>query len=104
MRRQSACACLGWLLAVGACGGGSPGQGAGSGGSGGVTGAGGAGTGGATGATGGVGGSAGSKGTAAKRPWPDSTAKTLILADQLPAGMSAGQRQFVVGHMVGTQK
>ena len=88
---------------MGACGGASPGQGAGSGGggSGGVTGAGGAGPGGATGATGGVGGSGG---TAAKRPWPDSTAKTLILADQLPDGMSAGQRQFVVGHMVGTQK
>ena len=48
--------------------------------------------------------SAGPAGTAAKRPWPDSTAKTLILADQLPDGMSAAQRQFVVGHMVGTQK
>jgi hypothetical protein len=65
---------------------------AGSGGGGGSTGA--AGT-----AAGGAGG-----GTSSKRPWPDSTAKTLILADQLPNGMTAGQRQFVVSHMVGTQK
>jgi hypothetical protein len=38
------------------------------------------------------------------RPWPDSTAKTLILADQLPGGLTAAQQQFVVSHMVGTQK
>ena len=101
MRRWSACVCLGGLLAVGACGSGSAGQGVGSGGSGGTTGAGGAGAGGATGATGGA---VGTGGMVSKRPWPDSTAKTLILADQLPDGMSAGQRQFVVEHMVGTQK
>src|SRR5450631_4884603 len=101
MRRWSACVCLGGLLAVGACGSGSAGQGVGSGGSGGTTGAGGAGAGGATGATGGA---VGTGGMVSKRPWPDSTAKTLILADQLPDAMSAGQRQFVVEHVVGTQK
>ena len=37
-------------------------------------------------------------------PSPDSTAKTLILADELPSGLTLGQQQFVVAHMVGTQK
>jgi hypothetical protein len=41
---------------------------------------------------------------ASKRPWPDSTATTRILADQLPDGLTAAQQQFVVSHMVGTQK
>jgi hypothetical protein len=101
---------LWWALwmAAGACGGGSPGHGtsssggnpAGTGGNAGgssVTGSGGAaGQGASTGAGGG--------GMASKRPWPDSTAKTLILADQLPGGLTAAQQQFVVSHMVGTQK
>jgi hypothetical protein len=85
------------------------GRGAGAGGSGGSGGGIGAttGAGGTTAGTGGAsetGGSGGAGGLASKRPWPDSTAKTLILADELPSGMSAAQRQFVVGHMVGTQK
>ena len=101
MRRRSGCLWLASLLAAGACGGGSPGRGAATGGNGGSGGGGGTtGTGGATG----TGGSSGAGGLASKRPWPDSTAKTLILADQLPSGMSAAQQQFVVGHMVGTQK
>jgi hypothetical protein len=85
------------------------GRGAGTGGSGGsgggtgaTTGAGGTTTG--TGGASGTGGSGGAGGLASKRPWPDSTAKTMILADELPSGMSPAQRQFVVGHMVGTQK
>jgi hypothetical protein len=91
---------------IGACGGGSPGGSAGA--DGGAAGSGGAGRGGGAGtisgggAGGGPGGAAGA--TSSKRPWPDSTAKTLILADQLPNGMTAAQRQFVVSHMVGTQK
>ena len=60
---------------------------------------GGAGVMGTAGATGGAGGAA-----ASKRPWPDSTAKTLILADELPSGLTIGQQEFVVTHMVGTQK
>jgi hypothetical protein len=109
MRRRSACVGLGWLLVLGSCGGGSPGHGTSTGGNGGgalgggggasLGGAGGGATGGSTAGTGG-----GAGGTAAKRPWPDSTAKTLILADQLPGGLTAAQQQFVVAHMVGTQK
>jgi len=98
---------LALALAVAGCGGG-----AGPGGSGGAVGHGGgdflggsggrsAGTGGATGAGGGPTGAGGALG---KRPWPDTTARTRVLADQLPSGMTAGQRQFVVSHMVGTQK
>src|SRR5204862_6132802 len=84
----------------GGAGGGSGGS-VGSGGAGGGTGVAGAGTsgGGASGAAGRGGGS-----QAGKRPWPDSTAATRVLADQLPSGLTAGQRQFVVTHMVGTQK
>jgi hypothetical protein len=53
-----------------------------------------------------IAGSGGTSGgaVAAKRPWPDSTARTLILADELPSGLTDAQRRFVVGHMVGTQK
>src|SRR5215831_2325947 len=92
-----------WMVA-GACGGGSPGHGtSSSGGTAGGTVAGSGGSAGQAGATG-QGGSAGSAGATARRPWPDSTAKTLILADQLPGGLSAAQQQFVVSHMVGTQK
>ena len=54
------------------------------------------------GSGGGLGGSGG--GQAGKRPWPDSTAQTRVLADQLPNGLTTGQRQFVATHMVGTQK
>ncbi len=70
-------------------------------GSGGATGVGGAG---ATAGSGGSGATAGSGGVATKRPWPDSTAKTLVLADQLPGSLTAAQQMFVVTHMVGTQK
>jgi hypothetical protein len=70
---------------IGGCGGGSGGA-APKGGAGG-------------GAAGGSGG-----GQASRRPWPDSTARTRVLADQLPNGLTAGQRQFVTSHMVGTQK
>jgi hypothetical protein len=101
-------------LAAGACGGAKNGAGAagavGSGGGGATAGmSGGAGA--NAGATGGAGTDGGAIGTAGaggaiagKRPWPDSTAKTLILADELPSGLSAAQQQFVVAHMVGTQK
>ena len=103
MRRRSAFVGLGWLLVLGGCGGGSPGHGGSTGGNGGASlaGRGGASPGGAGGSTAGTGGAGGS---ASKRPWPDSTARTLILADQLPDGLTAAQQQFVVGHMVGTQK
>ena len=101
-----------WLFAL-ACSGQSPSGSSGVGGTSGAAGASGvAGTSGAAGATGiagatGVAGASGGPGggpVAAKRPWPDSTAKTLILADQLPSGLTTGQQQFVVAHMVGTQK
>ncbi len=103
MRRRSAFVGLGWLLVLGGCGGGSPGHGGSTGGNGGASlaGRGGASPGGTGGSTAGTGGAGGS---ASKRPWPDSTARTLILADQLPDGLTAAQQQFVVGHMVGTQK
>lgn len=103
-----------WLFAAAlvtaACGGGASSSGvAGSGGHAGGSVAGGsggnpAGTGGgsAAGAAGAPTGGGGA--TATKRPWPDSSATTRVLADQLPNGMTAGQRQFVVSHMVGTQK
>jgi hypothetical protein len=61
------------------------------------------GTAGSTGASGTAGAGAGGAG-AAKRPWPDSTAKTLVLADELPSGLTPAQQQFVVTHMVGSQK
>jgi len=107
MRRRSAFVGLGWLLVLGGCGGGSPGHGNQTGGSGGGAGLG---TGGGAlgGSAGGAGGSpagtGGAGGMVSGRPWPDSTAKTLILADQLPGGLTAAQQQFVVSHMVGTQK
>ncbi len=97
MRRRSAFVGLGWLLVLGGCGGGSPGHGSSTGGSGGAS------LGGGGGSPAGTGGG-GAGGMASKRPWPDSTARTLILADQLPDGLTAAQQQFVVGHMVGTQK
>jgi hypothetical protein len=88
-------------MAAGGCGGGSPGHGGtstGGGAGGAVTGSGGVvGQGGST-------GGAGTGGAAPKRAWPDSTAKTLILADQLPGALTAAQQQFAVSHMVGTQK
>jgi Hypothetical glycosyl hydrolase family 15 len=73
---------------MGGSGGGALGGGGGSATGGSITGTGGSGAGGMT----------------SKRPWPDSTAKTLILADELPDGLTSAQQQFVVGHMVGTQK
>src|SRR6185312_13765969 len=104
MRRRSGSLWWAWVMVAGACGGGSPEHGVSStGGSGGTPAQGGstgaAGTGGPAGT-----GGAGAGGLAARRPWPDSTAKTLILADQLPDGLTAAQQQFVVGHLVGTQK
>jgi hypothetical protein len=102
MRRLAVPWVLG-LWAVGAgCGGGASTP-SGQGGAGAHAGAAGSASGGATGA-GGAGASAGSGGVATKRPWPDSTAKTLVLADQLPGGLTAAQQMFVVTHMVGTQK
>jgi len=79
--------------------GGNTGSGvAGGGGRAGSSVAGGSGTAGATGSAGAGGGQG------VRRQWPSSTGQTLVLADQLPNGMTAGQRQFVVTHMVGTQK
>jgi hypothetical protein len=104
---------LGFAALIGACGGGSNAGSPGSGGGAGRAAAGTVGTAG-TGGAGGAGGAAGMAsgggsggagvGPSSKRPWPDSTAKTRILADELPNGMTAAQRQFVVSHMVGTQK
>ena len=104
MRRRSGSLWWAWVMVAGACGGGSPEHGVSSTGGGGGTPAQGGSTGAAgMGGTAGTGG-AGAGGMAARRPWPDSTAKTLILADQLPDGLTAAQQQFVVGHLVGTQK
>ncbi len=108
--RRLAVACVLGLAAAG-CGGGSStpsGQGGAHAGAGGLAtaGVGGSaspGSGGTTGG-GGAGATAGSGGGATKRPWPDSTAKTLVLADQLPGSLTAAQQTFVVTHMVGTQK
>jgi hypothetical protein len=95
--------------AIGCGGGGAAGSKGGAGGGSAGT----AGTSGASGSSGGSSSTAGTSGsgsggsggvTAAKRPWPDSTAQTRVLADQLPSGLTDGQRQFVVAHMVGTQK
>jgi len=97
------------VLGLGCGGGGSAGPKGGAGGAGTGGGAAGGGNGG-SGVAGGGGASGGSAtagsggGQAGKRPWPDSTAQTRVLADQLPSGLTAAQRQFVVAHMVGTQK
>jgi hypothetical protein len=85
----------------GGAGGATAGVAGAAGGSGGISSGGGSG-GGASG-TGGASGGGGTA-TAGKRPWPDSTAQTRVLADQLPSGLTDGQRQFVAAHMVGTQK
>jgi len=106
---------LGLLAAAGGCGGGAGttasgrgGAAAGADGSG-VAGAGGSASAGTRGSSGGGGsggnvGSGGSGGVPSTRPWPDSTAKIRVLADQLPGGLTTAQQMFVVSHMVGTQK
>jgi hypothetical protein len=38
------------------------------------------------------------------RPFPDTTSRIAILADQLPGGMTAAQTQFVATRFVGSQK
>lgn len=38
------------------------------------------------------------------RPWPDTTARIAVFADQLPGALTAAQRQFAATHLVGTQK
>lgn len=40
----------------------------------------------------------------AARPWPDSTARTVVFADQLPGNLSATQRWFAATKLAGTQK
>lgn len=41
---------------------------------------------------------------AAGRPWPDTTARIGVFADQLPGSLTAAQRQFAATHLAGTQK
>ncbi len=99
---------LGLIVTAAGCGGGSSSSGKGGAGSAAGTGVGGSSGGGAAGSAGGAAGTGASTGNgggvASKRPWPDSTAKTLVLADQLPGALTAAQQMFVVTHMVGTQK
>jgi hypothetical protein len=40
----------------------------------------------------------------AARPWPDTTARIGVFADQLPGSLTAAQRQFAATNLVGTQK
>lgn len=40
----------------------------------------------------------------AARPWPDSTARIVVFADQLPGDLTAAQRTFAATHLAGTQK
>ncbi len=42
--------------------------------------------------------------TCAARPWPDSSYRILVFADQLPGSLTAAQRQFATTNFVGTQK
>ena len=104
-RRLVLIAAICGIVGCGSGGGGGPRGGAGGGSGNGTGGGAGGGPTGGSGTAGAGGGAAGSGGgQAGKRPWPDSTAQTRVLADQLPSGLTAGQRQFVVTHMVGTQK
>lgn len=38
------------------------------------------------------------------RAWPDSSARIVVFADQLPEGLSEAQRRFAAAHLAGTQK
>lgn len=40
----------------------------------------------------------------AARPWPDSTARIVVFADQLPSPLSEAQRRFAATRLAGTQK
>lgn len=41
---------------------------------------------------------------AAARPWPDSTATTIVFSDQIPSNLTATQRWFAATKLAGTQK
>lgn len=41
---------------------------------------------------------------AGARPWPDSSARTVVFSDQLPQGLTEVQRQFAAARLAGTQK
>src|SRR5262245_33657412 len=42
--------------------------------------------------------------SAARRPFPDTSRRIAIFADQLPGDMTAAQRQFAATHYAGSQK